>query len=450
MPLINRNIPKIQVNTTEVSLQKPFKKVLENGLTLLLVENHKLPRISTFLSIDNPIFSNGDKVGLEAICAGVFGSDTLHRSKKDFYEEMEQMGSSIKFSESSITLHCLSKYFDQSIALFEEALLAPKFTETIFEAEKKNYLSNLKAMENNTSAIAQKIERMLAFGREHPYGEFATEESVASITLEDVENYYNTYFKPNNAFVVITGDFKTEDILEDISILFSKWEKGTIPSFKSKEISKPSKSTLCFVDMPNASQSSVALLNSTTLKLEDPDYFASILANSILGGDFSSYLNQNLREDKGWTYGARSGLIANKYVSMFRTKLATRNELADKAILEILKEIEKIKKQHVEETHLQLVKANYTGRFIRTMEDANTIASFALNTCKNKLPVDFYDQYIQKIQSCSAEEIQNAAQKHFSSKANYIVVVGNGSILRKPLKNLGFVFKEFTKEGVEI
>jgi predicted Zn-dependent peptidase len=328
-----------------------------------------------------------------------------------------------------------------------DGALNPNFTQEEFDKEKDKLLENLKTQEKSVAAVAGRVQNVLAFGKDHPSGEYLSEETIKNVTLADVENNYNTYFVPENAYLVIIGDVKFKETKKAVEKLFGSWVKASAPSVKYTDPVNVQYSQINFVDMPNAVQSEIALQNTVNLKMTDKDYFATIVANQILGGDFNSYLNMNLREAHGWTYGARSGIGGSKYVSTFRASTQVRNAVTDSAVVEFFKEIKKIRTEKVTDEMLANVKAGYVGKFVMQIEKPQTVAGYALRIKTQGLPEDFYENYIKNINAVTAEEVMAAANKYFLEDKIRVVIVGKGSDVIPGLEKLKIPMFYFDKFG---
>jgi hypothetical protein len=200
--------------------------------------------------------------------------------------------------------------------------------------------------------------------------------------------------------------------------------------------------------MSNAVQSEISLVNTVNLKMTDKDYFAALLANQVLGGDFNSYLNMNLREKHGWTYGARSSISGSKYVTKFKASSQVRNAVTDSAVVEFMNELKRIRKEKVTDEVLNNVKAGYIGKFVMQIEKPETVARYALLTETQQLPADFYENYIKSINAVTPEDVQNAANKYFLADNIRIVIVGKGSEVVPSLEKLKIPMFFFDKFGL--
>lgn len=443
---VDRSQPK-PGPSPKVNLGKPQTFELKNGLKVMVVENHKLPQVTMTLSLDNPPFTEGDKKGIHDLTGSLIGNGTDKISKEDFQEEIDFMGARINFHSSGAFANSLSKYFSRTLELMAQGFINPKFTQDDFETNKARFIDGLKAEERSVQANAQRVENVLVFGANHPNGEFTTEEKLNALTLDDIKDHYNKYFVPNNAYLIILGDVKFNEVKKLVEKEFKSWKKGNLPISKYNEPKNVAKTEINFVDMPNAVQSEIAILSIVDLKMTDEDYYPALIANQIFGGDFNSYLNMNLREAHGWTYGAFSRLRGNKYVDKFKASSSVRNEVTDSAVFEAMKELKRIREEKVDANTLNAVKASLIGNFVMDAEKPEFIARQALLVQTQNLPDNFYENYIRNINAVTAEQVQKAAQKYFSYDNARILVVGKGSDVIPGLERLGYTINYFDRFG---
>jgi len=434
-------------NSPVVNIKKPQTFVLANGMKVLVVENHKLPRVSFNLTLDNAPFTEGNKKGVDELTSSLIGNGTKKTTKEAFNEEIDFYGANINFTSSGAYASSLSKYSGRILELLAEGALQPNFTQTEFDKEKAKLLEGLKADEKSVPAISNRVVDVLAYGRNHPFGEYLSEETVKNVTLSDVQANYSTYFVPENAYLVVIGDIKFKETKAAVEKLFGGWKKQATPKNTYPNPENVSKLQIDFVDVPNAVQSEISLVNTVNLKMSDPDFFPAVIANQILGGDFNSYLNMNLREQHAWTYGASSNIGSGKYVTKFKASSAVRNAVTDSAVVQFVKEIKRIRTEKVSEDVLKNVKAGYIGRFVMQVEKPQTVARYALNIETEKLPADFYEKYIQTINNVTIDDINRVSNKYFQIDNMRIVIVGKGSEVLSGLEKLEIPISYFDKYG---
>ncbi|REE83350.1 putative Zn-dependent peptidase [Lutibacter oceani] len=434
----------------KINLGKPQTFELKNGLKVMVVENHKLPKVTASLILDNgPIFED-DKAGVSSIASGMMGNGTTSISKEAFVEEIDFLGASLNIGSQSASFNTLSKYFPRVLTLMADAVQNPLLTQEEFEKQQAQLLEGIKSGENSVGAVSGKVENALVYGKNHPYGEFETETTATNVSLEDVKQFYNNYFKPNNGYLVIIGDVNFKDVKKLVKKQFNNWEKGNLPEYTIPTVNNVAKTEINFVDMPNAVQSSVAVINTVDLKMGHPDYFATRLANKIFGGGGEGRLFLNLREDKGYTYGAYSSLGTDEKTSTkFKSSATVRNMVTDSSVVEFIKEIKNFRDTKVTEEELKNAKAAYVGNFVMAIERPTTVASYALNIVTKNLPEDFYETYLQKINDVTVDDVQRVAQKYFSADNARIVVVGKALDVLPNLEKLPYGIIYFDKEATK-
>lgn len=431
-----------------INIKKPVSFTLPNGLKVLVVEDHKLPRVSFNLSIDNAPYAEGDKKGVDELTGSLIGNGSMTIAKDAFNEEIDFLGADINFSTNGAYASGLSKYSKRILELMADGALNPNFTQEEFDKEKDKLIEGLKTQEKSVPVVAGRVENVLVYGKEHPAGEYLSEKTINNVSLADVKAHYGTYFVPEHAYLVIIGDVKFKDTKKMVEKLFGSWVKASAPNISYTTPKNVQYTQINFVDMPNAVQSEISLVNSVNLKLSDPDYFPVIVANQVLGGDFNSYLNMNLREAHGWTYGARSSIGVNKYTaSKFKANSQVRNMVTDSAVVEFIKEIKRIRTEKVTDEALNNVKAGYVGRFVMQVEKPQTIARYALNIETESLPADFYENYIKNIQAVTADDVMRVMNKYVLADNFRILVTGKGTDVIPGLEKLKIPIFYFDKFG---
>ncbi len=432
----------------KIKLGKAKKFKLPNGLQVIMVENHKLPRASANLTIDNKPVFEGSKAGVSGLMGGLLGNGTNKISKDDFNEKIDYLGANVNFSSGGAFASSLKKYFPEILGLMADGVKNSIFTKEEFDKEVERTLEGLKNNEKDVKAIARRVEDYLTYGKKHPYGEYTTPESIKQITLEDVKSNYATYYKPNNAYLIIVGDINPKEIKKIVTKLFSGWTKGNIPSYTLPKANNPSTTEINFINMPNAVQSEVAVVNNIDLTIGDKDYYAALLANKILGGGGTARLFMNLREDKGYTYGSYSSVRQDKYAGKFRASASVRNVVTDSSMVEILKEINKVRYQKVTNEELKNSKAEYVGRFVMDVQKPRTVASFALNIARYNLPENFYEKYLENINNVNVDDVQKAAIKYFKAEKARVIITGKGvDVLKNLEKTADYKINYFDKKG---
>jgi zinc protease len=432
--------PVVKLGTAE-------KFSLDNGLTVIMVENHKLPRVAATLRIDNQPYFEGNIAGVSDMMGSLLGRGTSSITKDAFNEKVDFLGASVGFYSSGGSARSLKKYFPEVLGLMADGVKNSEFTQEEFDKEKEVTLEGLKVSEKDVPAIASRVENILVYGKNHPYGEFTNKKSVDNITLDAVKMNFNTYYKPNNAYLIIVGDINPKETKKLVISLFDNWKKGVIPVSNIPKPENVTTAEINFVNMSNANQSELSIVNTIDLTLGDTDYYAALLANKILGGGGSARLFQNLREDKAYTYGSYSRVSQSRQTGVFKATASVRNMVTDSSIVEIQKEINKIRYQKVTAKELQDAKEEYIGGFVMDVQKPATAANYALNIALYNLPEDFYENYIKNINSVTVDDVQNAAIKYFRGNKARIMVTGKGIDVLKNLEQTDYVINYFDTEG---
>lgn len=431
--------------TPAINIAKPKTFQLNNGLTVMVVENNKLPRVNASLSMDRPPYYEGNVAGVSEIMAEQFENGTTTMSKDDFNKKVDYLGANLSFSSNGASANSLSKYFPQVLSLMADAIINPKFSAKEIEDSKERAIEGLKSEEKNASAIASKVSNALMYGKNTSRGEFETVETINKIQLADVQNIYKKYYAPDNAYLVIVGDVKFEKVKPMIEKAFSGWKKANTPITPVEPASNVATTEINVVDVPTAVQSVVSVNNINNLKMKDPNYFPATMANYILGGGGEARLFMNLREKNGFTYGAYSNMSASKYSPQFSASASVRNEVTDKAVKEFMNELNGISSVKPEE--LENAKAKLKGSFIMSLEQPATIARFALNQKIYDLPDDFYTNYLKSIDKVTAADVSSAVNSTIYPTKSRIFIAGKASDISEGLEKLGYPVKYYDKDA---
>ncbi len=423
----------------KIQLGNYVQNVLPNGLKVIVVENHRLPKVSFQIFIDAPLNLEGEFAGVGEMAGSLLSNGTKTKTKAQLDEAIDFIGANIGSSATGLFGSGLTKHQDKVLALMSDMLLNPVFPAEEFEKLKKQTLSGLASAKEDPEAIAGNVANVVRYGKNHPYGELSTEATVGKITLEQCRKYYATYFKPNISYLIVVGDITPTQALAKATQYFGKWQKGTVAKTTFTAPTAPKQTQVDFVNRDGSVQSVIDFTYPIQLKLSQPDYLAVIVMNTLFGGDSNSRLYQNLREDKGYTYGAYSNVSPDTEVGYFTASGSFRNAVTDSAIVELMQEFKKMRETLVKPEELSRVKAVMAGTFAMRLERPQTIASYALNTARYGLPKDYYSTYLERLSKITAEQIQAAAQKYLLPENAHIVVVGSQDDVVDKLKAFGTV-----------
>jgi len=408
---------------------------LDNGLTVIVVENHKLPRVSYSLSLKNDPIREHDKVGLVSMAGDLFGRGTSNRTKSEIDASIDFLGASFNTSGSGIFGSSLTKHQDAMLDVMADVLYNATFPKEEFDKILKQYLSGIEASKTDPNSMAANVASVVNYGSNHPYGEVGTAETHNNISVDDCRNYIKKYFKANNAYLTIVGDITMDEAKAKAQKYFGKWKSGEVREASYEMPSRPDQARVCVANKDGAVQSVIRITYPVENKPGNPDITAASVMNSILGGGiFSGRLMQNLREDKAFTYGARSNLSSDPLVGTFNAFASVRTEVTDSSIVEFLYEMERIATEPVSDYDLMLSKNSLAGSFARSLESPQTLATFARNIERYNLPTDYYETYLERLEDVSVADVQRVASKYITpSKANIVVVGNKDAIVEKIL-----------------
>jgi len=352
--------------------------------------------------------------------------------------EVDFMGANFGTGSNSIRVGGLSKYTDQLIDILSDVLLNPSFPEEEFDKLKSQMISGLKANADDPDAISGNLRGAALYGLEHPYGEVMTEATVEAISIDDCKAYFDTYFRPNIAYMVVIGDITVKDAKKKLNKALKKWKAAEVPAHDYAKTSRAASSRIVMVDKPSAVQSVVWLGNVIDLPQGHPDIEPLRVANQILGGGMSGRLFTNLREDKAYTYGAYSNFGVDELNATFGASAKVRNEVTDSAITEFLYEIDRMKNEAVTDEDLIAAKASLSGSFGRSLESPASAANFALNIARYELPSDYYSNYLSRLEAVTAEDVMRVANAYMNGPLT-ITVVGKAQDVAGKLSAFGEV-----------
>lgn len=428
-----------------VSIKDPVIFTLPNGMTVLVVENHKFPKVSASLNIDAGPILEGKNAGLVELMGQMLGEGTTNMPKDKFDEAVDIIGAEVNLHASGGSASALTRYFEKAFSLLTDGLKNPAFPQTSFDKLKSLTITGLKANEKSAPAIAARVNAALSYGKQTAMGEFTTEETVKGLTLKDVKEAYKNYITPSRSYLTFVGDITPVAAKELATKAFGGWtgKKLTLPAIPL--VKNPAKTEINFVDVPTAVQGELNVGNLVNNPMNNKDYHALLVANQILGGGAESKLFMNLREKHGFTYGSYSKIGSGRFQSLFTASAAVRSDKVDSATAEIFGEILNMRDGKITQEELDIAKAKYNGSFALGMEDPARTGTYASNILINNLPKDFYRTYLQKINSVSLNDLKRVAATYFNESNSRIVITGNGSVILPKLMRLGYPVKKFDR-----
>lgn len=418
----------------EIKLGKAEKFVLPNGLTVFLVENHKFPKVTISLSLDVDPILEGEKNGYVDFAGQLLGTATKTMTKDQINEKVDFIGASLSAYASGASGSCLKKHLDGYMKIFSDVILNPVFKQEELDKIKKQTKTGLATGKTSPNAMMDNLNRAIMYGKDHPYGEVQTEEHVDKITLEDCQGYYNSFFKPNIGYMTIVGDITIEEAKTMMNKYFGEWAKADVKQKDIQPVGAPLTTKVSLVNKPGAAQSTVRITYPIDFKPGSPDEIKVSVMNDILGGGATGRLFRNLRETYNFTYGAYSRANSDEFIGTFSAAADVRTSATDSSVNEFLKELVKIKSEKVTQEELDAAKKGLAGNFSIALERPSTIARFALNMEKYKLPADYYQTYLARLAAVTIDDVYEMANKYIKPENAHILVVGDQDVVLESLK----------------
>ncbi|HRO42832.1 MAG TPA: pitrilysin family protein, partial [Flavipsychrobacter sp.] len=375
----------------------------------------------------------GNMAGYRDMMSELLTSGTKTRSNEQLNKEIDFIGANINASDEGISASGLKKHQQKIFELMADVAINADFKQSELDKIKTRALSGLEAEENEPDAMLNKVSAVVNFGKQHPYGEVATKESIQKITLDKVKKYYSTYFRPNVAYMAVVGDITMAEIKPVIEKYFGNWQKATVPVAQYSNPAPPAARRVVFVPRDAAVQSVINVTYPVDLKPGTPDVIKARVANSILGGGSNGRLFLNLREQHGWTYGSYSSLSQDILKGSFTAYSKGRNAVTDSSVQEIISEMNKLRNEKVSKEELQNHIVNMSGSFAIGLESPATVAQYAINIERYKMPKDYYQNYLKNLAAVTTEDVQAIAKKYIQPDKANLVVVGSKDEVAKTL-----------------
>jgi zinc protease len=414
-----------------IIIPTPRETVLSNGLSVVVVEDARLPLVSYRLALRVGTSYDPPKLaGLTDLLAGLLPEGTTSRTSRQIADQVARVGASLSAGATSdytiVAASSLKQFSDQVLELMAEVALQPSFPNNEVELAKQNTKESLRQQRAQPSFLASEKVSHVVFG-DHPYSVVApTPEAIDSFSRENFVDFHRDMFVPNNAVFIVVGDVKFEEVETRLQSLFGSWERGTdlIPDFPAPPIR--TSRTAYVVDRPGSAQSNIVIANTAIIRTS-PDYFPMLLMHTVFGATASSRLFMNLREEKGYTYGAYSNLDARRTAGTFRSTAEVRTAVTGDSLKEFFYELQRIRNEPVSTKEINDAKSYLTGVFPIRLETQEGLIEQLVQMKMLNLPLDFLETYRERVQQVSVEEIQRVAKLYVRPDEAAVIVVGDGS-----------------------
>ena len=414
---------------------------LPNGLRLAVIEMHEVPVVDVSIVIDaGAVADPADLPGLATFAANMLDEGAGRRSALEISEEADFLGASLGttagYDAASIFLHVPKRQFVPALDLMADVVLRPTFADSEIARQRELRRTAILQQRDQPVAMANTSFPAIVFGGQHPYGRplGGNEASTAMLSRDRVSQFYQTYYRPEHARVLVVGDVTLAEAERLVSERFGSWERGPSVSARSR-LAEPATRTIYLVDKPGAAQSVIRIGNVGVARSTE-DYFPLQVLNTILGGSFTSRLNQNLRETHGYTYGANSQFVMRQGAGPFQAGSSVQSSKTDSALIEFMRELRRIRDEAVPQTELDKAKAYIALGLPGNFETTQGAAGQFRELLTYGLPLDYYDSYVQRINAVTAADVQRVARRYIDIDHLAIVVVGDRSQIEAGIRAL--------------
>ncbi len=433
-------LPKPMANP-KFALPTIEKTKLSNGLEVWLVKQSELPIVTM-----NMVFKTGttaDPQGLTGLgdtTSSLLDDGTKTRSAVEIANEVQSIGARLSTGSgddsSSVGMSTLTKNFDKALDIYADVIQNAEFPEAEVETSRRRALVGLLQRRDNANAISNLVYNRILYGDAHPYGVYLNEASVKAIKRDDLKKFYSTYYRPNNAVLIVVGDTNLKMLTPKLEAKFKDWKAGDISQISLPNAPSRDKAAIYVVDKPGAAQSVISI-GQIGVSRDNPDYFPLQVMNTLLGGAFTSRINMNLREDKGYTYGARSGFSYRRGAGPFTASAGVQTAVTKESVIEFLKEIRGVRGEiPVTQAELEYNKQSLIRSYPRGFETIEQIAGQLSNVVTYGLPDTYFNDYISRVNAVTLEDVNRVANKYLSPDKLAIVVVGDRKTIEPGLKQI--------------
>jgi zinc protease len=437
----------------KVAMPKAYETELGNGMRVIVLENHKLPTFAMQMVVMSGGLSDpADQPGAAQYTATMLREGTKTRSSRQIAEAIESMGaflvatSGLSWPTSQITATGLTENFDQIMELFADVILNPSFPADDLNKLKTRAAAQLRAQRSQPGFLANEMFLKTMYGA-HPASRAAlTPAQLQGITPDTLKQFHAAHYRPNNAIFAIVGDVNPSEIVAKLEKTFGgqhgsqhgSWTRGDVPRPDLPKVSEPGQSKIYLIDRPGSEQTNL-ILGNLSIERNDPDYYALDVMNQVLGGGASARLFLNLREDKGYTYGAYSVFSAANYRGVFRANTEVQTKVTKGSMDELIYEFKRIRDEKTPDDEFDRAKRTIVGGFAMRVERPLSLLSNILTQKIYNLPADYWDAYPQKIAAVTADDVQRVARKYLDLAKLQIVAVGDAKQIADMMKQFGGV-----------
>jgi predicted Zn-dependent peptidase len=429
----------------KVNLPKAQEATLSNGLRVVVLESHKVPTFNMqIVVLSGGLADSADYHGLASFTAGLLRDGTSKRSSKDIAEQIDALGGTIASSSglsnltSTVSTSGLIENLDQTLDIFADVVRNPTFPAGEVEKYKSRTLAQLQFQRSSPQFLAQEQFSRAIYG-DHPAALITPPvSSIKRLSSKDLATFHSTYYRPNNAILAIVGDVTLKEVLPKIEKAFGDWQRADVPATTIPSAPSQSASRIFLIDRPGSVQT-VLQLGTLGIERTNPDYFSLLLADRILGGGPAARLFMNLREDKGYTYGAYSNFSGSKFRGTWMSSSEVRTDVTEGAMKEFMYELKRLRDEKATADELENAKRAIIGNFALSLEQPQSLLQNIITQKIYDLPADYWDSYPQKVAAVTVDDVQRVAQQYIDLNHLQIVAVGDAGKTRTSLAKYGTV-----------
>ena len=437
------NRAPVNKEVLRVKLPRPRQIKLANGLTVLVLEQHKLPTVAFTLWVETGALADPkDLPGLAKATAEMLREGTAHRSSAQLASDVDGLGASLGASAdfgadtSTISASGLSESVDRLLELMSDVVLNPTFPPDEFSIYQKRQLAQVEQMRSRSAFLAQERLHQVLYGDFAAAVVTATPQSLKTMSSAQLKDFHDRYYVPNNALLGVVGDVQFDQVVSLIQKHFGAWKSHPVAPPDLGKISPPAASKVTLVDRPDSVQTNI-LAGAIALRRADPDFIPLTVMNRVVGGGASARLFLNLREKHGYTYGAYSSFTSDIYPGVWRANTEVRNAVTDGSLHELMEEFKRIRAEPVPEPELDEARRAIVASFALSLEQPSTLLNFWMTANYYRLPQDYWERYPEQVAKVTPEVVERVAKKYVDLDHLQIVCVGDGKQIKEILKKYG-------------
>lgn len=443
---IDRSVMPPPGTTPSFDLPEVERRTLSNGMEVYVVERRELPLVTLQMVVGAGAAAEpAGRAGLASLTAAMLDEGTDERSALEIADELDFLAANVYTGAGTdaayLVLNTLRRNLEPALDVFADVVTDPAFPASEAERVRNERLTAIVEASDRPTTVANQQFNLRIYGPDHPYGRpiEGTTASVRALGPEQLRDFYRTFYRPNNADLIVVGDVSAEQIVPMLEQAFAGWEQAPVPAVRYPAPPAPQEATRVFlIDKPGAAQSEIRI-GHVGVPRDNPDYFPLMVMNSILGGQFSSRINLNLREDKGYTYGARSAFNMLREPGTFVASAGVQTPSTKESVVEFMKELREIRAERpVTDEEVEFAKQSIILAQPRQTETNDQVASRLEDLILYSLPTDYFDSYDQRVAAVTREEVERVAREYLDPEHFAVVIVGDRSVVEAGLRELPY------------